>query len=72
MSHVRILASVDCPIMWRLCASERPCAAVAPCWSSMRRSRIEALGSCSGLLKYIMPGPWMPCLGRMSGSWGGY
>ena len=30
MSHGRMLAFVDCPIMWRLCASERPCDAVAP------------------------------------------
>ena len=36
MSQDMILASVDCPIMLRLCASEKPCDAVAPLWSPMR------------------------------------
>jgi hypothetical protein len=40
-SQDRMLASVDCPIMWRLCASVCPCAAVAPIWSPMRSSRID-------------------------------
>ena len=62
MSHYRILTSMDCPIMWHLCASERPCNAVAPYWSPMRTSRIVALGSCSVLLEYIRPGPGMPCI----------
>jgi hypothetical protein len=61
MIHERILASIDCPMMWRFCASERPCAAVTPCLSSMRSSRILPLGSCSVLLEYISPGPGMPC-----------
>jgi len=30
MSQDKILASMECPIMWRLCASERSCTAVAP------------------------------------------
>ncbi len=61
MSHDRMLASVDCPIMWRLCAFVSACAAVAPLWSPMRSSRIVALGSCNVLLEYMRPGPKMPC-----------
>ena len=61
MSQDRTLASVDCPIMWRLCASVSPCAAVAPLWSPMRISRIVALGSCNVLLEYMRPGPGMSC-----------
>ena len=61
MSHDMILASVDFPVMWRLCASKRPCTAVALYWGPMRSSWIMALGSCSVLLEYIRPGPGMPC-----------
>ena len=61
MIQDRILVSTDCPILWRLCASERPCAVVAPLWSPTRSSRILALGSCNMFLKYIRPGPGMPC-----------
>ena len=61
MSHDRMLASVDYPIMWRLCAFKRPCAAVAPLWSPMRSSRIVALGSCNVLLEYIRSKLGMPC-----------
>ena len=62
MSQDMMFASVDCPMMWRLCASASPCAAVAPLWSPMRSSRIVALGSCNVLFKYKRPGPEMPCL----------
>jgi hypothetical protein len=34
---------------------------VAPLWSPTRSSRILALGSCNMFLKYIRPGPGMPC-----------
>jgi len=61
MSQDRILASVDCPIMWRLCASVSPCVAVAPLWSPMRSSRIVALGFYNVLLEYTRPGPGIPC-----------
>ena len=47
--------------MRRLCAYASPCAVVAPLWSHMRSSRIVALGSCNVLLKYMRPGPGMPC-----------
>jgi hypothetical protein len=52
---------VDCPMMWRLCASVSPCAAVAPLWSPISSSRIVALGSCNVLFEYKRPGPGMPC-----------
>ena len=61
LSQDRMLASVDCLIMWRLCASVSPCVVVAPLWSPMRSSRIVALSSCNVLLKYMRPGPGMPC-----------
>ena len=57
----RMLASVDCPVMWRFCASVSPCAAVAHLWRPMRSSRIVALDSCNVLLEYMRPGPGMPC-----------
>ena len=56
-----IFASVECPIMRRLCASERPYAAVAPLWSPMRSFRIVALGFSTVLMEYIRHGPEMPC-----------
>ena len=49
----RILASVNCPLMWRICASERLCAAVAPLWSPMKSFWTVASGSCNVLLEYI-------------------
>ncbi len=61
ISQERMLASVDCPIMWRLCASVSPCVVVAPLWSPMRSSRNVALDSCNVLLEYTRPGPGMPC-----------
>ena len=61
MSQAMIFASVDCPMMWRLCASVSPCAAVAPLWSPISSSRIVALGSCNVLFEYKRPGPGMPC-----------
>ncbi len=61
MSQATIFAYVDCPFMWRRCASVSPCAAVAPLWSPMRSSRIVALGSCNVLFEYKRPGPGMPC-----------
>jgi len=61
MSQAMIFASVDCPMMWRLCASLSPCAAVAPLWSPMRSSRIVALGYCNVLFEYKRPGPGMHC-----------
>jgi len=60
MSHVQILASVNCLIMWRLCAFERPCVAVAPCWSPIRSSRSVALSSWNVMSVYISPSPGMP------------
>ena len=61
ISQVRMLASVDCPILWRLCASVSHCVVVAPLWSPMRSSRIVVLGSCNVLLEYMRPGPGMSC-----------
>ena len=60
MSQDRILACVDFYIVWHLCASERPCAAVAPSWSPMKSSRILASSSCNVLSEYIRHGPGMP------------
>ena len=57
MSHAMMFAYVDCPMMWRLCASVSPCAAVALLWSPMRSSRIVALGSSNVLLSIKGPGP---------------
>ena len=62
MSQDMMFASVECPMMWRLCAFVSPCAVVAPLWSPMRSSRIVALGSCNVLFEYKRPGPGMPCL----------
>ncbi len=61
ISQAMIFAYVDCPMMWRLCASVSPCAAVAPFWSPISSSRIVALGSCNVLFEYNRPGPGMPC-----------
>ena len=71
MSHDRILASVDCLIMLRLCASERPCAAVAPLWSPMRSSRIVKLASCDVSLEYTRLGLGMPCFRQDAWELGG-
>ncbi len=61
ISQAVIFESVYCPMMWRLCASVSPCAAVAPLWSPISSSRIVALCSCNVLFEYKMPGPGMPC-----------
>ena len=55
-----MLTSVDCSRIYRLCVSERPCAAVEFCWSPNRSSRVVAFGSLSVLLEYNGPGPGMP------------
>jgi hypothetical protein len=70
ISQDMILVYVDCPIMWRFCASEKPCVAVAPLWSPMRSVRIVALGSCNVMLEYIRHGPGCFVLGRVHGRWG--
>ena len=61
MSQAMMFASVDCRMIWRLCASVSPCAAVAPLWSPVRSSQIVALGSRNVLFEYKRPGPGMPC-----------
>ena len=61
ISQDRMLASVDSLIMRRLCDFVRPCAVVAPFWSSKRSTRNVAMGSCNVLLEYMRPGPGMPC-----------
>ena len=61
MSQDRILPSVDCSIMWQLCASVSPCVSLAPFWSPMSSSRIMALGSCNVVLEYMRPGLGMSC-----------
>jgi hypothetical protein len=60
MNQDRRSASVDCPIMWHLCAYVSPCTALAPLWSLMRSTQILALGSCNLLLEHMRPGPGMP------------